>query len=158
MVRKGIDLAALFYIATALVCFIPYFQYGHPLLIASGLIYALPFFLVGGGLALRKIWSRKLAITTSVLLILVILPLLFKKKLSFAFSFPFFISVTYPPSSVRFFKGLFGGLIIGHVATVLYLLRGSIKEAFQQGSAGREEERKGAALSTGRKEGPAPKS
>ncbi|TAK01643.1 MAG: hypothetical protein EPO39_14095, partial [Candidatus Manganitrophaceae bacterium] len=96
MARKGIDVITLFYLATALICFVPYLQYGHPILIVSGLIYAIPFFVVGGGLALRKEWSRKLARITSSLIILVVLPLLFKKKLVFVFSLPYVISMTYP--------------------------------------------------------------
>lgn len=131
MARKGIDLIALFYLGTALVCFLPYFQYGHPLLIAAGLIYALPSFTVGGGLALRKAWSRKLAMVTSSLLVVVVFPLLFKKQLVFVFAFPLSISVTYPSSSFLFFKGLFGGLIAGHLVTVFYLLRESSKRAFE---------------------------
>lgn len=133
MARKGIDVITLFYLATALICFVPYLQYGHPILIVSGLIYAIPFFVVGGGLALRKEWSRKLARITSSLIILVVLPLLFKKKLVFVFSLPYVISMTYPPSSVLFFKGLFGALIIGHLVTALSL-RGAGGGALQQGS------------------------
>ncbi len=135
MVRKEIDWIALFYLATALVCFVPYFQYGHPILIGAGLIYAIPFFVVGGGLALRKEWGWKLAMVSSPLLILVVLPLLFKKQLVFVFPLPYAISMTYPPSSVLSFKGLFGGLVAGHFVAALSLLRASVKGAFQQGSA-----------------------
>ena len=130
MVRRGIDFIALFYLATALICFIPYFQYGHPILIAAGLIYAVPFFMISGGLALRKEWSWKLAVVTSSLLIFVVLPLLFRKKLAFVFPLPYSIQMTYPPSSAFSFRGLFGGLIFVHFVTVLYLFRGSVKEVF----------------------------
>ena len=138
MVRKGIDLVALFYLATALVCFVPYFQYGHSLLILAGLIYGIPFFVGGGGLALRREWSRKFAMIASSLLVWVVLPLLFRKQLVFHFSYPLSVSITYPPSSVFSFKGLFGGLILGHIATVVYFARGSVREAFQRRATEKE--------------------
>jgi len=132
VVRKSIDLVALFYLATALICFLPYFQYGHAILIAAGLIYAIPFFVVGIGLALRKGWGRRLGMIASPLLILVVLPMLFKKHLTFIFSFPYSIAITYPPSSALAVKGLFGGLIIGHLMMLLFLLIKSVREEFQQ--------------------------
>lgn len=159
MVRKGIDFIALFYFATALICFVPYFQFGHPVLIAAGLFYAIPSFVTGGGVALRREWGRKLAMVLSPLLILVVLPLLFKKQLTFVFSLPFRIAMTYPPSSVLSFKGLFGALIIGHLVSVLYLLRGPVKGAFQQGSAGEgARKQESGELDLGEKKGPAARS
>lgn len=131
MIRKGIGFIALLYLATALICFVPYFQFGHPILIAAGFIYAVPSFIVAGGVVLKKEWGRKLAIILSPLLILAVLPLLFKKQLTFVFSFPFSIAVTYSPPSARSFKGLFVSLIVGHFISIIYLLRGSVKSAFE---------------------------
>lgn len=131
MVRKGINFISLIYLATAFICFIPYFQFSHPILIAAGLIYATPSFLIAVGLVLRREWGRKLAITLSPLLILVVFPLLFKKQLTFIFSFPS-IAVTYSRTAALSFKGLFFSLIAGHLVSVLYLLRGSVKDAFQR--------------------------
>jgi hypothetical protein len=138
MVRNGIDLIALIYLATALICFIPYFQFGHPILVAAGLIYSTPSFLIVGGLVLRKGWGRKLAIILSPLLILGVLPLLFKKQLTFVFSIPS-IAVTYSPTAALSFRGLFVGLIVGHLVSILYLLRGSVKGVFQRGIPAEEE-------------------
>ncbi|MGB3942706.1 MAG: hypothetical protein WBK96_14570 [Candidatus Manganitrophaceae bacterium] len=135
MNRKGIDLAALFYLTTAVVCFVPYFQYGHPLLIGAGMVYGLPFTVVAGGLALRKEWGRKLALLLSPFFILAVLPLLFKRRLTFVFSLPFSVGVTYPPESALFFKGMFGLLIAGHFAVILYLFRGGVRTQFP-GQAG----------------------
>jgi len=140
MVRKGIDLIALIYFATALLCFIPYFQFSHPILIAAGLVYAAPSFLVAVGLVLRKEWGRKLAIILSPLLIFVVLPLLFKRELTFVFSFPS-VAVTYSRTAVLSFKGLFAGLIAGHLVSISYLLRGSVKEAFLRERSGGENEK-----------------
>lgn len=138
MVRKGIGLIALIYLATALICFIPYFQFSHPILIAAGLVYAAPSFLVAVGLILRRGWGRKLAILFSPLLIFVVLPLLFKRQLTFIFSFPS-VAVTYSPTEAPSFKGLFVGLIVGHLVSIVYLLRGSVKDAFQRERPGEEE-------------------
>ncbi len=138
MIRRGIDFVALFYLSTALICFLPYFQFDHPILVAAGLIYAIPCVIIAGGLALRRAWGRKLAILFSSFLILVVFPLLFKKQLTFVFSFPFSIAVTYPPGSVLSFKGLFGTLIVGHLLSMFYLLRGSVRRAFQRERAEEE--------------------
>lgn len=139
MVRRGIDLVALFYLATALICFVPYLQFDHPLLFAAGLIYAVPSLVIAGGVALRRAWGRKLAMVFSPLLIFVVLPLMFKKQPTFVFSFPFRIAVTYPPSSAVSFKWFFGLLLIGHFVSMFYLLRGAVKEEFQKKSAGEED-------------------
>lgn len=129
MPRKGIDLVALFYFITGLACLIPYFQYGHFILFGSGMMYALPFLVVGGGLGLRKEWGRKLAILLSPLLVLIVLPLLFRKQLTFVYAFPW-VGVTYPPSSAATFRGFFGLMMAGHLIALIYLLRGDIKAAF----------------------------
>lgn len=143
MLRRGINLVALFYLATALICFVPYFQFDHPLLIATGLIYAVPSFVIAGGVVLRRAWGRKLAMILSPLLVLAVLPLMVKKQPTFVFSFPFRIAVTYPPSSAVAFKWFFGLLLMGHLVSMFYLLRGRVREEFQQKSAGEEDPKEG---------------
>ncbi|MBI3805806.1 MAG: hypothetical protein HY282_18795 [Nitrospirae bacterium] len=130
MARKGVDLIALFYLLTAVACFLPYFQYGDGLLLGSGLVYAIPFLTVGVGLGLRRDWGQKLAVLLSPLSILVVIPLLFREKLTFVYALPW-VSVTYPSSSAFEFRGCFGFLIAGHFLSLIYLLRETVKAQFQ---------------------------
>jgi len=130
MRRNGINGIFIFYFLTALVYFLPFYHYRYFILLVPGLIYAIPFVVIGWGLAKEKVWGRKLAILMSVIVILTVAPLLLKKRLTIVFPFPYLMSVTYPPSAAAPFKAIMGILTVGHLGCLFYLLRRPVRERF----------------------------
>ena len=121
---------AFFYFFTALVSFLPFYHYRYAILLIPGFIYAFPFVVIGWGLMRQKAWGRKLAILASIIVILVVAPLLVKKRLTVVFPFPYLMSVTYPSDAVVTFKTILGILSGGHLLCAVYLSRRSVKERF----------------------------
>jgi hypothetical protein len=130
MSRKGMSAIAFLYLVTVLICFLPFYHFRYSILLIPALMYALPFVVIGWGLMRRRGWGRKLAILTSVIVILTVGPLLLKRKLTVVFPFPFLMSVTYPPDAAVPFKTLLGTLVGGHLFCLIYLVRRSAKEWF----------------------------
>lgn len=132
MSRTGRSAIVLIYFLSMLTCFLPFYHYGYFILLVPASIYALPFAVIGWGLLRRQAWARKLALMLSVVVILTAAPLLVKKKLTILFPFPYLMSVTYPASAAAAFKTIIGTLIGGHLFILIYLLRGSVRERFNE--------------------------
>lgn len=130
MSRKGTNGIAFFYFLSMLTCFLPFYHYRYFILLVPALIYAVPFVVIGWGLWRQQEWARKLALLLSVIVVLVVTPLLLKRRLTIVFAFPYLMSVTYPSSSAVPFKTIVGILIGGHLFCLIYLLRRSVKDRF----------------------------